>query len=497
VRRALGRIFWAACFLALAGCPASRPPEQPDKDKDVHEDDDRLGDRPDLHNAVPYKAPTPEIYTTAEGITVWLIERHTLPVVSLQLALPVGAAEDPQGKGGLAHITAAMLDEGAGSRGAIEISDTLADMGADMWTSVEHDGSRIALTVLKRHLDAAFGVFADVVARPKFLPDEFARIHKQWLTQLASRNDDVQSVASLVRMAVVYGADTPYGHPSSGLVETAKTIDLAAALDFYKKSWRPDRAILVAAGDITRAELDQLVATHLDDWKKPGTPAPPLAPAAKPLAKRPRLVLVDRPGAPQAVISVVGMGVAANDAKAPLLDLINTALGGSFTSRLNQNLREDHGWTYGARSSFSETRGVGAFAARAAVFTNVTAAALKETLTELDKMAEKGLTEDELAKVRAGDLTSMMETNETLDSLVGRLTSLAMLGLPFDQDARASEARQNAAKPELDALGKVFLDTKTMSIIVVGPRDEVLPQLKTLGLGEPEMWTVEGRPAKE
>jgi predicted Zn-dependent peptidase len=480
--------------VALAACPSAKPPLPVEPKDPVPQTVDVLGEKPQLSSPIPFKAPEPEVYQTEQGMTVWLIERHALPVVSFSLSIPTGAADDPPGKAGLAHMSAGMMDEGAGDRGAIEISDTINDLGADMWTSVGRDGSRASLTVLSRNLDEAFEVYADVVARPRFEEKEFQRVHKQWLDGLTRRNDSVSSVARVVRAAVLYGPGTPYGHPSSGLIDTAKKIDLEGAKAFYRAAWRPDQATLVVGGDITREKLDALLAKHFDDWVKPKEPAPPRISLPKPLSKRPKLVLVDRPGAPQSVITIIGDGVPADSEDGPLLDLVNTALGGSFTSRLNQNLREDHGWTYGARSGFVETRGVGPFVASSAVFTNVTAPALREMLAEIDKMAASGLTDDEYKKVRARDLTDLIETNETLGSLVGRLSSLGILGLGYEHDAQASQARQAASKAELDALAKRYLDTSKMSIIIVGPKDQVLPQLKTLGMDDPEMWSVEGRP---
>ncbi len=476
------------------GCPSPTPPVTPEPKDLVPQTVDALGEKPQLGSAIPFKASKPQVYTTAQGITVWLIERHALPVVSFSLSIPTGAADDPPGSGGLAHISAGMMDEGAGDRGAVEISDTINDLGADMWTSAGYDGSRIGLTVLRRHVDKAFEVYADVIARPKFDQKEFDRVHKQWLDGLVRRNDSVASVARVVRAAVLYGADTPYGHPTSGLIGTASTIKLTDAKRFYQDAWRPDQATLVVGGAITKDEVDKLIATHLKDWVKPEKAAPPRIGLPRPLSKRPRLVLVDRPGASQSVITLIGDGVMASSVDGPMLDLVNTALGGSFTSRLNQNLREDNGWTYGARSAFVETRGVGPFVASSAVFTNVTAPALGEMLKEIDQMASSGLTDEEYRKVRARDLTDLIETNETLGSLVGRLSSLGILGLGYAHDANSSTARQGATKGQLDALAKRYLDTAKMSIVIVGPKDQVLPQLKTLSLGEPELWTVEGRP---
>jgi predicted Zn-dependent peptidase len=205
-------------------------------------------------------------------------------------------------------------------------------------------------------------------------------------------------------------------------------------------------------------------------------------------------VLVDRPDAPQSVVTVAHAGVAASHASAPLLDLVNTALGGSFTSRLNQNLREDRGWTYGARSAFLETRGNGSFVARASVFTNVTAASVRQIVAELERMARRGLSPREHHKVRARDLTGLVEASETIQGIAGRLSSLAMLELPADFDAQASAARQAASRDQLTALAAQYLDTSALSVVVVGPKEQLAVQLRALGMGEPELYDPEGKP---
>ena len=453
-----------------------------------------IGEKPSLDAAKPFNAPQPLRYKTPNGITVWLLEQPSFPVVSIALSIPSGSSADPVGKAGLAHITSSMLDEGAGDRDAITISTEINDLGADLWTSARVDGSRVQLSTLAKHLDRAFPIFADVVARPRFEASEWKRVTELWHNSLKRRADNPRAVASVVRRAVLYGPDTPYGHSPSGHTDTAKAITLDEAKKFYADHWRPDRAQIVAAGAIDKARLDALLSKHLGDWKASGPDGLRGAVAVKPLAERPRLVIVDRPEAPQAVITVANRGVTANDPEAPLLDLVNTALGGSFTSRLNQNLREDHGWTYGARSAFTESKGVGVFIASAAVFTNVTAPALREMLGEIDKMAASGLTQAELGKVRAHDLTDLVEGNETVGDIVSRLTQLATLGMPADFDAKASVARQAATLERLNALAKKHLDTKTASVIVVGPRDQLVTQLRALDLGTPEMWSAEGRP---
>lgn len=461
---------------------------------------DPLGPKPALLPGKPYEPAVPSVFKAGNGMTVWLLERHTLPLVSATVTVASGSAADPKDRAGLAFITADMLDEGAGKRNAVELSSAVNDLGATLVTGARMDGSYASITVLKKNWKPAFDILSDVVARPRFEPKEWKRVSDLWKNDLQKRVQEPNAVARLVSAAVLYGPGTPYGHPTDGLLADAKKIDLGAVRAFYDASFRPDQATLVVVGDINKDEVVEAVNASLGAWKSPkpapkGAPAPAPAPAITVRADAPRLVLVDRPDAPQSVVSVVREGVTASDPKAPMLDLINSALGGSFSSRLNQNLREDHSWTYGAGSRFTESRSVGAFSARASIVTEATGPALKEMLGELEKMATSGLSNEELGKVKAQDRAELVQTYERVDGVAQRLGTLAILGLSPSFDALASRARQQATKAQLAALSAAVVPTKA-SIIVVGPKAAVLPQLKAIGLPDPEIWDAEGFPLK-
>jgi zinc protease len=492
------RYLFAALGFAfsVAGCEdqaAVPPPNTPTSPAPGVAANDPLGARPELTPAKPFVPPAPVVFKASNGMTVWLFERHTLPVVSVSVTIPSGSAADPKELAGVAHLTADMLDEGAGKRDAVGLSTAVNDLGASLSTGATADGSVVALSVLKKNFAPAFEIMSDVVARPRFEPKEFKRVSDLWKGDLKKRADDPNSVARVVSHAVLYGIDTPYGHPSDGLVATAAKVDLGAIKAFYAKSWRPDVATLVAAGDLSKDELAKAIESAFGSWKAPKSAPTPAPQVGGVKAQRPRLVVVDRTDAPQSVITVVREGVSASDPKAPLLDLISTALGGSFTSRLNQNLREDHGWTYGARSGFAEVRGQGWFSASAAVVTEQTGPSLKEMLGEIGKMSASGLTEEEFGKVKAQDRADLVQTYETVSGVSARLGALAMLSLPPDFDAAASRSRQAATPAQLAALDQA-VDAKNATVIVVGPAAAVVPQLAKIGLTNPEYWDPEGSP---
>lgn len=456
-----------------------------------------LGPKPEPGPAKPFSPPVVDTFQTKNGLKVWLASRPGLPLISMSLVMHGGSSVDPADKPGLMHITTDMLDEGAGKRSAIEISGAVSDLGAALGIGTGVDASTISLTVLKKNFGAAFSIFADVVTRPQFDAKEFKRVSELWRNDLKARPDEPSRVARVVNAAVLYGPGTPYGHPSDGLLEGAEKIDLASVKKFYAENFRPDRGVLVVAGDVTREELTAAIDANLGTWKASGAKTPGKTKIHEPLAAtaRPKIVLVDRPKAPQSVIAVIRDGVMASEPDAIRIDLVNTPLGGSFTSRLNQKLREEKHWAYGAGSFFFGTRGKGAFWALASVETPATGPALQETLRELDKMAKEGITAEELEKAKAQDRADILRTFETISATAGRLAELARLGLPPTYDVDASISRQSQNLPDVMALAKAHVDPALATIVVVGPKDAVWKDLVGLGRGEPVLWDPEGKPA--
>jgi predicted Zn-dependent peptidase len=457
---------------------------------------DVLGPRPETPAAPAFLPPAPTVFKATSGITVWLLERHEVPIVSCDITVPAGASSDPKGKGGLAHATAGMLDEGAGKRGAIDLARAIDNLGARIDTEANADASFVSLTVLKRNLDRAFPLFGDVVARPRFEAKEFKRFADLWQSALLQREKDPDATARVVYRVALFGADSPYGHPWDGTPRSAKAITLDDVRRFYGVAWRPDWATLVCVGDVTRPELTSMMDATFGSWKAPATPPPALVTPAAPAGPWPKLVLVDRADAPQAVIAAVKPGIAASSPDEPALWRVNDAIGGSFTSRLNQTLREQKGYTYGARSRYSVSRGPGMIVSWANVVTDKTGDALGAMLGELRQFAEGGMTDDEVARTRSQARGEMVSVYESVEGITGRLAANASLGLPPDYEAKAAQARDAAQKPELDALAKRYYDPADAIVVVVGPRARVQPMIDKLGLPAPELRDAEGVPVR-
>jgi zinc protease len=331
---------------------------------------------------------------------------------------------------------------------------------------------------------------ADVLLRPRLDAGDWARVRHDRLTSLAQRRDQAESVASLVADRVLYGDTHPYGRPSDGLEPTVSRITIDDIRGYHATHYRPNNAFLVVAGAFDDDKLPAQLEAALGKW----APAPvPKVPEAPPLPKAPRLVLVDRPAAPQSVVRIVNPGTDRRSPDRPALSMLNAVLGGSFTSRLNFNLREQKGYTYGAGSSFSFLRRPGAFAARAAVFTEVTAAAITEFLKELRGVREQPLTDEERTKARAMLLDRVAEGLATSGGIAATFAELGLYGLPMDEPQRFIADLERATSEDLLRLARRYVDPDHASIVIVGDRAAIEPGLRQLGLPAPELRDADGQ----
>jgi zinc protease len=490
-------LFLVPILLACGGgdTPRPVPPPQPSAHVDVLAvppgPADVLGARPEPPEAPPFTPPVPTVYKHATGVTVWLLERHTLPIVSWQLVVPGGAKDES--KEGVAWATANMLDEGAGKRGPLDIARDLDRLGATLSTGAVADYSFAQLTVLKKNLGDAAKIFSDVVAKPTFSPVEWTRVQTLWLNDLKQRQSDPSAVARVVLQKKVFGAGHFYAAPVNGTTKAAAKVGLADLRSYYIDEWRPSRSTIVVVGDLTRAELDPVLDATFAPWTAADkTPAVVHGYAEKPGPTARRVFLVDRPDAPQSVIAVGRRGVKASSPTAPPLVRINSALGGSFTSRLNQDLREEHGWSYGAGSRFSWTQLDGIFSAQAAVHTEHTGDALKAMLADIEALAKDGLTNDEVSKTRQLVRADLVESFEGVESAASRLARNAGVLLPATHEAEASKRLYGATKADLQKLAAQHLDLSAAVIVVVGPKAKVLPQLEKIGITNVETTGPEG-----
>jgi zinc protease len=428
-------------------------------------------------------------FALSNGLEVVAVRRDVAPIVSAAFMFRSGAAYDPPGRAGLASITAEMLDEGAGPRDALGIAAELEQLGADLWLASGRDGSQLSMQAPRETFSSALAIAADVLMRSRLEQADWRRVHNDRRTGVVQRRDQPEAVVNVASDRILFGEAHPYGQPVDGLERTIDAIALDDVRAFHDAHYRPGHATLIVAGDFDEARLREELETLFAAWK----PAPPQpAPRPLPWPERPRLVIVDRPGAPQSVVRLVAPGIDRMSPDRPGLSMLNAILGGSFTSRLNFNLREKHGFTYGAASSFAFLRHAGTFAARAAVFVESTAPAVREMLGELAGMRERPITDEEHAKAHATLLMRVAEGLATTGGMATTFGELGLYGLPLDEPMRFVAALQRTTAGDLQRLAERYVDPDAACITIVGDRAAIEPGLRELGLPAPVLYNTDG-----
>jgi zinc protease len=312
----------------------------------------------------------------ANGLSVWLVEQHELPIVAFNLVIQAGSDHDPISRPGIASMTADVLDEGTGTRDALKIADELEFIGANLGVRSDADGSYLTLNTITKRLDEALTVYADVLVNPVFPQKEFDRLRKQRQTSLLQQKDRPPAIASIAFNHIVYGSNHPYGNDASGSEKSLNEMTRDDLVQFYTSYYRPNNATMIIVGDVTLGDITKRLEKLLDKWESAPVPTMDLPPV--PTVDKRRLYLIDKPGAAQSEIRIGYPAAARNTPDFFPLSLMNRALGGQFSSRLNLNLREKHGFTYGARSGFSFNKHPGPFVASAGVTTAKTDSSLQE-----------------------------------------------------------------------------------------------------------------------
>ena len=447
------------------------------------------------HPPEPGPAPTlrlPAIQKQklSNGLPVWIVEMHKVPVAQVNLVVLSGTTEDPTGKYGAASMTAAMLEEGAGSKTSLEIADAVDFLGADLGASSGIDSSAVRLHVPVARLGDALPIMGDVVERPTFPNDELERLRQQRLTSLLQGRDDPPTIAAVTFSRVLYGREHRYGTMQMGTASTIKSMATSDLKSFYSAAFRPDNAVLLAVGDVSAATLVPQLEKVFGSWKPTGAARPPtkLPEMAEPGARQ--IYLVDKPGAAQSQIRIGWIGVARTTPDYFPIQVMNTILGGSFSSRLNMNLREQHGYTYGAGSQFDYRLAAGPFAAAAGVQTDKTADALKEFFNELTAI-RKPVPADELARAKNYIALRYPGAFETTGDMSRRLEDAIVYRLPEDYFSKYVQNIQAVTASDVQRVAEKYIQPDKFAVVVVGDRQKIEAPIKALNLGPIKVLTVD------
>jgi zinc protease len=437
--------------------------------------------------------PVPEQFKLSNGLTVLYSERPGLPLVAASLVLRSGSGANPAGHPGLASFTARMLQQGTMKLNALQIADRAADLGATLGSRASLDSSVISTHSLSRNFADALDLLADVALHPNFPQAEIERVRKERLAALVQEKDEPFSVASRVLAAALYGAQHPYGYPDIGTEESIKAVTQEDLLKFWQENYFSNDAALIVTGNIKLNDLKPLLEKEFGAWK-PGKATS--AAIGAPESTDARLILVDRPGAPQTTLVCYSLGAARSTPDYALLEVMNTDLGGLFSSRINMNLREAHGYTYGAGSVFVYHRSPGPFVVYSDVRTDVTAPATTEMLKELQRMRETQMTADEMTLSKDSITRSMPGRFERGTDAAGSFAELFLFDFPLDYYSKLPDSINSVTVEQAQAAAQKYIHPEKMVVLAVGDRSKIEEEMKKLNLGKMEIRDTDGKIVK-
>jgi len=450
--------------------------------------------RPPTGPASTLQLPAAQHFTLGNGLSVFLLEQHQLPVLSARLVVLHGSEANPPALPGLAAFTADMLDEGTTKRPALQLAAELDRIGASLRIASSSDSISLNLGVLRKNVDPAFELLADAALHPAFDERELSRVRNDRLTDYQQAADDPETLAARAFYLALYGAGHPYAYTQPGTASSLAAIGHEDLQRFWQSGFVPTRSALVVSGDIKVDELRALAEKHFGAWAGSGAPLPPPAAPAAPAARR--VLLVDKPGAPQSSLSIGQSGVPRSSPDYVPLEVMNSVLGGLFSSRINLNLREQHGYSYGAYSTFAFRRGPGPFSVEGSVRADATADAVVEVFRELDRMRSDPVTPAELSLAKDSWTRSLAGNFETTAGSVGSISQLFMYGLPQDYYVTLPAGINRIGAPDVQRVASQYLDPAHMTVVVVGDRSKVEKGLAALKIGKIELRDNEGKPAR-
>jgi predicted Zn-dependent peptidase len=465
-----------SAFLLAASVSASA--QQPDRSKP-----------PEPGPAPTLTLPRIQKQALSNGLQVWLVEQHEVPVAQIDLVVLGGTADDPAGKFGVASLTASMLMEGAGARSSLELADAIDFLGADLNAGSTSDLSTVRLHSPVARLADALPIMADVALRPTFGAADLERLRQQRLTSVVQARDDPNSIAALTFARVLYGTAHRFGTATMGTAQTLRTLSTDDLRAFYAATFRPENSTIVVVGDVTAAAIVPLLEKSFGGWKAPAGSAHVKQPAP-PQRTRREIYLVDKPNSPQSQIRIGNVGVPRSTPDYFQLEVMNTVLGGSFSSRLNLNLREKHGYTYGAQSFFDMRVEAGPFTAFAGVQTDKTADALKEFFNEFAAIRQP-IPADELGRGKNYVSLALPGDFETTGDIARKLEEALVYKLPDDFFSKYVPNINAVTEADAGRVARTYIQPDRMAVVIVGDRKTIEPAVRALNLGPINILTID------
>ena len=426
-----------------------------------------------------FSLPVPEQAKLPNGLTILLVERHNLPFFSATLYTMSGSELNPLDKPGLSSFVANMLTEGTTNRPPLKFAEDVDQIGATVEAGAGYSSATVSLSALSWNVGPAMDLASDAALHPAFASKEVERVRNQRVTAVLQENDEPFALAQRTASRLLY-PNSPYGFSVIGTEAANKAITRDDLTGFWQKAYAPSNAVLAVSGDLTMAQTRELVAKYLGTWSGSAskevslpTPAPPTRSVA----------IVDKPGAPQTFLLVAGLGAKRSSPDYVPLEVMNTALGGLFSSRINMNLREEHGYTYGAQSFFEFRRAVGPFLAGGAIRTDATAPATQQLFKELTRIRDAELTPEELQKAKDSFSKSLVGLFETTGQTASTIGLQFVFGLPMDYYRGLPAQIDQVTSADTLRVAKEYIHPGACVVVAVGDRSKIELELKKLDLG--------------
>ena len=495
--RFVGAVALAGCGSASAApnAPGDTPPPPPPRVA-MTASPDSSGDAfrafpPEPGAEPPFTPPRIEEARLSNGVRVLVVERHELPIVAVSIAADRGADQAKPGVGG---FVGGMLFAGTKKRSALALSDDLDRLGASYGGWVDFDGGGVRAQFLTPKLADVMSILGDVLQNPAYDPAEIKRERSRRLTAVAQEKDQPARLLSNTVAGALYAAPHPYGSSLLGTEEQVDAVTRADLAAFHAETFAPKNLTIAFAGDVTRAQAVAEAERVFGKWggkAREATVPGGAPPAATAFA---RVVIVDRPGATQSSVAVALPGVPRKSPDFDAITVMNTILGGQFSSRLNLNLREAHGYTYGARSGFDFRHGPGPFSAGGAIFRESTGAAVGEILAEIDRLRREPVGDEELADAKTNLIRQLPARFESAGETAATLAALSTYALPLDEFATRPARFGRVTKEDVRRVAQTYLEQDRLRVFVVGDAAVIREGLEKLGIGPVE---VRAAPAKD
>jgi zinc protease len=443
----------------------------------------------------PPRVSLPPIITRVlpNGLKLMIVEQHELPLADFVLLIGSGSTADPTGKAGLANLTAAMLREGTTTRKSLDIADQAAFLGVGLSPTSSWESSSLSLHTPTAQLDSALALFADVALHPSFPANEFERLRKNRLTDLLQIRDQGPQIANIAFPAIVYGTAHPYGLASIGTETSVKGLSTSDLQSYYDTNFRPNNSTLIIVGDVNPDQIEQKINARFGGWQRGMVPQ--LSYGEPPKSAATTIYLIDKPGAAQSSFRIGSVGVPRSTQDYFALTVMNTILGGSFTSRLNQNLRETRGYTYGAGSRFDMRRAAGPFMASAEIVAAKTDSALFEFMKELNGIRQT-VPPEELSRAKRYLQLQLPGNFETTQQIAAALVPVALYGLPLDYYNNYVQSIEGVSQADVARVAQQYINPAGLAIVIVGDRKAIEAGLKSANIGPVEIRAMSGQPVQ-